>query len=86
MEEERPPFAVARELDLAEEQRVVAAPVRAHDARDEVRERAFDERRLVDELERRLRQVVGDATGESIGETRLPRLEDADAEARALVQ
>ena len=86
VEEERPALAVARELDLAEEQRVVAAPVRAHDARDEVRERAFDERRLVNELERRLRRVVGGATRESIGEPGLPRLEDAHAEARALVQ
>ena len=55
MEEERPALPVARELDLAEKQRVVAAPVRADDTSDEVGERAVDERRLVNDLERRLR-------------------------------
>ena len=86
MEQQRPTLAVPRELNLAEEQRVIAAPVRAHDPRDEVRERAFDERCLVNELERRLWKVVGDSPGESIREAGLLRLEDADAEARALVQ
>ena len=33
---------------------MVAAPVRAHDASNEMRERALDERRVVDELELRL--------------------------------
>ncbi len=65
---------------------MVAAPVRAHDARDEVRERALDERRLVDDLERRFGQVVGDAPREAVGETGLLRLEHADPEARPLVQ
>ena len=51
VEEQRLALAVPRELDLPEEERVVAAPVRAHDARDEVRERAVDERRVVHELE-----------------------------------
>ena len=86
VEEQRPALPVARELDLPEEQRMVAAPVRAHHARDEVRERPLDERRLVHDLERRVRQVVRDAAGEAVGEAALPRLEDADPEADALVQ
>ena len=45
VEKERLALAVVRVLDLPEEERVVAAPVRADDARDEVRERALDERR-----------------------------------------
>ena len=40
------PSCVARVLDAAEEQRVVAAPVRALDAGDEVGQRAVDERRV----------------------------------------
>ena len=47
---------VAGVLDAAEEQRVVAAPVGAGDVRDEVRQRALDERRVVDDLEARLRR------------------------------
>ena len=86
MEEQRLALAVARELDLAQEERVVAAPVRAHDARDQVCERALDERRVVHELEQRLRPLVADAAGEVVGEPCLPRLEHVDAEARPLVQ
>ena len=65
---------------------MVAAPVRAHDARDEMRERALDERRVVDELEARLVRVVGGAAREVIREARSAGLEDVDAEPHALVQ
>ena len=40
----------------------------------------------MDDLEGRLGQLVRDAAGEAVGEPRLPRLEHAHAEARALVQ
>ena len=79
VEEQRSPFSVAHVLDPAEEERVVAAPVRADDACDEVRERSLDERRVVHELELGLRPV-GDAAGETVGEDALPLLEHADAE------
>ncbi len=85
MEEERAPLAVVRELDLPEEERVVAAPVRANDACDEVSERACDERGLVDDLERRLGDLVGNPAGEAVGEICLVRLEHAHSEPRALV-
>ena len=87
MEEERLTFAVARVLDLPEEERVVSAPVRPDDSRDEMRERPFDERRLVDELEARLDLLVDEhAAGEAVREHRLPRLEDVHPETGALVQ
>ena len=80
VEEERPALSVARELDLPEEERVVAAPVGADDPRDEVRERALDERRLMHDLERRLGELVGHAAGEAVREPGLPGLEHAHAE------
>ena len=86
VEEQRRSLAVADVLDLAEEERVVAAPVGAHDARDEMRERAFDERRVANDLEQRLRRVLGDAAREPVGQRRLALLEHADAVARALAQ
>src|SRR5688572_3020087 len=70
VEEQWPTFPVAGELDLAEEQRVIATPVRADDASDEMRERTLDERCLVHDLERRLREVVRDATCEAIRQPR----------------
>ncbi len=51
VEEQRLTLAVARVLHVAEEERVVAAPVRANDARDEMRERALDERRVANDGE-----------------------------------
>src|SRR5262249_53930674 len=86
VEEQRATVAVARELDLAEEERVVTSPVRANDASDEVRERALDEGRLVRDLERGLGQRVIGAAREPIGEAGLTGLEDTHSEARALVQ
>ena len=53
VEEEWPTLAVAGELDVSEEERVVAAVVGADDARDEMRESSLDERRVVYELEGR---------------------------------
>src|SRR3712207_7159614 len=44
VEEKRPTHPVVRVLDLSEEERVVAAPVRPDDARDEMRERPLDQR------------------------------------------
>ena len=55
VEQERRAVAVARVLDLTEKQRMVAAPVAANDPCDEIRERVLHERRVVDELEHRLR-------------------------------
>ena len=86
VEEERPPLAVAGVLDLAEEERVVAAPVGADDARDEVREGAVDERRLTDGDEARLRHLLALAARKAVGETGLAVREDADAVARPLVE
>ena len=43
MEQQRLALAVARVLHLAEEERVVAAPVRPHNPSDEVRERTVDD-------------------------------------------
>ena len=86
VEEERAALAVAGVLDLAEEQGVVAAPVRADDPRDEVREGAVDERRLTDGDEARLRQLLALAAREAVGETGLAVGEDADAVARPLVE
>ena len=57
MEEERRPLAVAHVLDVAEEEGVVAAPVRADDARHELGERVLDEGRLADDLEQRLTRM-----------------------------
>ena len=54
VEEQRLSLAVARVLDVPEEERVVATPVRPHDAGDEVRQGALDERRLAHHEELRL--------------------------------
>ena len=54
VEEQRLALAVAGVLDVTEEERVVAAPVRPHDARDEMRQRPLDERRVAHEDELRL--------------------------------
>ena len=64
---------------------MVAAPVAAHDPRDEVGERALDKRRLVDDLEGRLRPLAL-AAGEAIGQPGLAFLEHADAVAGVLAQ
>ena len=86
MEEKRLALAVARVLDLPEEERVVSAPVRADDAGDEVRERTLDERRLVDELEAWLVVLLAGTAREVVGKRRLPGLEHAHAEPHPLVQ
>ncbi len=86
VEEQRSALAVACELDLTEEQRVIAAPVGAHDPCDQVSERARDERRLVHDLERRLGQVVPGPAREAVGEPGLTRFQHAHAVAGALVQ
>ena len=60
MEEQRRSGVLARVLHAPEEQRVVAAPVGALDARDEVGERAVDQRRVLDDEKARV-----DVTGPS---------------------
>ena len=79
-------LAVADVLDLAEEERVVAAPVAPHHPGDELRERALDEGRLADDLEARIGVVVARPARKPVGESRLTFLENADAEMRTLPQ
>jgi hypothetical protein len=77
---------LARVLDAAEEERVVAAPVGALDAGDEVGEGALDQRGLAHDLEPRLRAVVDRAPGEAVRQRALRLAEDADPVAAALVE
>src|SRR5207247_8300696 len=73
-------------LDLPDKERVVAAPVRTDDTRDEVCERALDERGLVHELEARFGCPISRTPGEVVGELGLTRLQHAHAEPRSLVE
>ena len=57
VEEQRRSRVLAGVLDAAEEQRVVAAPVRVLDAGDEVSERAVHERRVLHHLEPRFHLI-----------------------------
>ena len=86
VEEQRLAVPVARVLDLSEEERVVAAPVRADDASHEVRERSLDERRLAHELEARLGRALGRSSCEVVGELGLARLQHVHADPRPLVE
>src|SRR5207247_3802921 len=86
VEEQRLAFSVAGELDLPEEERVVAAPVRADHPRDEVGERPLDKRRIVDQLEQRLGCSLDRAPCEVIRKRRLARLEHVHSDPRPLVQ
>jgi hypothetical protein len=84
--EQRPPAGVARVLDLADEERVVAAPVGADDPGDEMRDRALDERRVVHDLEPRFDRLLQQPAGEVVGELLLAVGEDADPVLGSLVQ
>src|SRR5262249_54853959 len=68
VEEQRRAGVLARVLDAAEEQRVIAAPVGALDPGDEMGQRAVDERRLAHDLEPRLGEAVDPAPGEAVRE------------------
>ncbi len=85
VEEQRLSLAVARVLDVPEEERVVATPVRAHDTGDEMRQRALDERRLAHHGELRL-DPLRPTPGEEVGQPGLTLGEHADAEPVALVE
>ena len=85
VEEQRLSHSVPGVLDVAEEERMVAAPVRPHHARDEVRQRAVDERRLPNDGEHGL-DPLGRPAGEEVGELGLALGEHADAEAVAFVE
>src|SRR5215210_1537692 len=84
VEEQRRARVLARVLHAAEEQRVVASPVGLLHARDEVREGAVHERRLLDDLEARLR--LGRAPGEPVRELCLGRAEHAHPVVHSLVK
>ena len=86
VEEERRALAVARVLHLADEQRVVAAPVRAHDACHDVREGAVDERRVAYDDEARLGTSSATRPAKRSDRRRLARLEHVDPVAHALVE
>ena len=57
---------LARVLDTAEEERVVAAPVGALDAGHEMRERPVDQRRVAHEVEARLGHALARSPGEAV--------------------
>src|SRR3954452_21636359 len=75
VEQQRRALVLACVLHAAEEQRVVAAPVRALDARHEVRQRALNERGVVHDREARL--LLARAPGEAVRQRRLRRAQDA---------
>src|SRR6185436_13638014 len=85
VEQQRRALARVRVLAPPEEQRVVAAPVGAHDLRAESRERALDERRVVDEVEARLGPLGAGPPGEAVGQRALALAPDAHAVRAALV-
>src|SRR5215213_272155 len=77
VEQQRRAGVLARVLDAGEEQRVVAAPVRALDARHEVGQRAVHKRCVLDDKETRLHLVR--SSRKAIGQGGLALAEDADA-------
>ena len=85
VEQQRPALAVPGHLDLAQEERVVAAPVGAHDSRNEMRQGPGHERCVAHDDELGL-DAFDCAAGEEVGQLRLVLREDADAVAGALVE
>src|SRR4029453_5945401 len=77
VEQQRRAGVLARVHDAAEEERVVPAPVPAPHARDEVRERALDERRVAHQGEARFRQVLPGPAGEAVRQRGLVLAENA---------
>src|SRR5688500_10167076 len=63
VEQKRRAGVRTRILDAAEEERMVAAPVGALDARDEVGERAVDERGVAHQVEARLGETLSLTAG-----------------------
>jgi hypothetical protein len=85
VEEQGLTLPVAGVLHVAEEERVIAAPVGADDPRHEVRQRPLDEWRLAHHEELG-RDALGTAPGKEVGEPGLALRQHADTEPVPLVQ
>ncbi|CAB5032749.1 unannotated protein [freshwater metagenome] len=86
MVEQRRAFAVARVLNVTEEERVIAGVVGAIDAGDKMGQCAFHQRRVADDFEGWFGYALIRAASEAIRHFGLVLTENADAVAVALMQ
>ena len=77
---------MARVLNVAEEERVITGVIGAVDAGDEMRERAFDQWRIADDLKGWLRDTLFGASGKAVRHFGLVFAEDAYSVAVAFVE